>query len=166
MDPDSARDDCYNVDTRKTIRKASRQTNIITMSMSDIMCSCLKEEKGIERVFTSTATHTSENYDVAVETFVVTQNFQNVQGKSGRAFASSQKLYNMKDKSVLKVLLDFSQTQRVNCRCGEPAPVHSFSFPLNALCTTHFTLLALSSYESEDHVCNMQAEINPVGKRK
>lgn len=50
--------------------------------------------------------------------------------------------------------------------CGESVPVHSSSFPLNALCTTHFMLLALSSYESEDCTCNMQTEINPVGKRK
>lgn len=67
-----------------------------------IMCGCLKEEKGIERVFTFIATHTSENYEVAVATFVVIQNFQNVQGKHGRVFPSSQKLYNMKDNVILK----------------------------------------------------------------
>lgn len=74
----------------------------------------------------------------------------------------------MKDNGVLKVLLDFLQTRRVSCRfcgCEESAPVHSSSFPLNAVRTTHFTLLALS-YESKDHMCNMQTEINPVGKRK
>lgn len=166
MDPDSARDDYCSIDTRKIIRKTSRQTNVVTTSMSYIMYSCLKEEKGIERVFTFIATHTSESYDVAVATFAVIQNFQNVQGKRGRAFPSPQKLYNVKDNGVLKVLLDFSQTQRVSCRCGESMPVHSSSFPLNAVRTTHFTLLALSSYESEDHMCNVQTEINPVGKRK
>lgn len=37
MDPDSARDDDYNNDTRKIIRKPSRQTNIATMPMS-LLC--------------------------------------------------------------------------------------------------------------------------------
>lgn len=165
LHPDSARDDYYNIDTRKIIRKPSRQINIVTMSKSYIMYGCLEEEKGIARVFTFIAIHTSENYDGAVATFAVVQNFQNVQGKHGRAFPSSQKLYNMKDNVVLKVLY-FSQAQRVSCRCGESALIHSSSFPLNAVCTTHFMLLAVSFYESKDHMCNMQTEINPVGKRK
>lgn len=136
------------------------------MSTSYIMHGCLKEEKDIERAFILVATHTSENCDVALAIFEVLQNFQNVQGKHGRAFSSSQMLYITKDSVDLKVLLNSSETQRVSCRRGESASVHSSSFPLNAVCTIRFTLLALSYYKSKECMCNMQTEINPVGKRK
>lgn len=136
------------------------------MAMRYILYGCLKEEKAIEMVFTFIATHNPKNYGVAAAAFshII---FSKCAGKIGKIFPFFTEAV-MWGWQCLEVLLDFSQSLGVGCsvcRCGESVPVHT-SFPLNAVCTTHFMLLALSCYESEDHMCNMQTEINPVGKRK